>query len=156
MQEICCLNSVDSSKSDKPKNILAIYELIILSTNFRYEFNTYNLSNYRMSLSFISLVFSLRHITIWTDLFWERGVPVLVAVLLQLCPDLHRVVGVGLGQALGGVQPQVDVTGLQSEMSVCGWSENRGRDWILRRMEWLRTNSWRIWEMSHFFSFFLP
>ena len=125
MQEICCLNSVDSSKSDKPKNILAIYELIILWTNFRYEFNTYNLSNYRMSLSFISLVFSLRHITIWTDLFWERGVPVLVAVLLQLCPDLHRVVGVGLGQALGGVQPQVDVTGLQSEMmSVCGWSEN--------------------------------
>ena len=47
-------------------------------------------------------------------LFFQGRLPVLVAVLLQLSPDLHRMVGVGLGQGLGGVQAQVDVTRLRT------------------------------------------
>ena len=65
--------------------------------------------------------------SVCAHLFFQGRVPVLVAVLLHLSPHLHRMVGVGLGQGLGGVQAQVDVTRLRTNqrrlLSVSSQSE---------------------------------
>ena len=65
-----------------------------------------------MERSFFANIFFCPKYFSVSYLLREVGGPVLVAVLLELRPDLDRVVGVGLGEGLGGVQPQVDVAGL--------------------------------------------